>query len=83
MGNFVVETCSNECGKRVLMLDYSKAENPTLDPSRFLLDELVTIEPGLLLGRARVQIGWLDLPVAYFVLSRESSQGTQCDSYCD
>lgn len=83
MGNFVVETCNNRCGKGKLQLNYSKAENPTLDPSRFLVDELVVIEPGLLLGRARVQIGAMDLPVAYFVLTRDASQDLECDSYRD
>ena len=83
MGNFVVETCNNECGKRKLQLNYSKAENPTLDPTRFLVDELVIIEPGLILGRARVKIGEMDLPVAYFVLTRDASKDSACDSYCD
>ena len=83
MGNFVVETCNQECGNGKLQLNYSQAENPTLDPSRFLVDELVVIEPGLLLGRARVKIGAMDLPIAFFVLTRDPTQNLACDSYCD
>ncbi len=83
MGNFVVETYDKACGKGKLQLNYSRAENPKLDPSRFLVDELVVIEPGLLLGRARVQIGAIDLPIAYFVLTRDASQDLVCDSYYD
>ena len=80
MGNFVVEVCGNSNGEpSKLVLNYGKAENPKLDPSRFLVDELVLIEPGLILGRARVRIGLVDLPVAYFVLSRARCETTACD----
>ncbi len=83
MGNFAVKVCKNECGKLVLLLDYGQAKNPSFDPSRFLVDELVVIEPGLLLGRARVQMGLLNMPVAYFVLTKEALHRTDCDSSCD
>ena len=83
MGNFTVQICENECGKKVMRLDYSQVENRAGDPSRFLLDELVMIEPGLILGRARVRFGWLDMPVAYFVLMRGQPNHIDCDSYCD
>ncbi len=82
MGNFIVESCNSHCGRRILRLDYGKAENPLLDPSRHLVDELVTIDGGLLLGRAYIHIGDLEIPVAYFVLSREAG-AAECDSYCD
>jgi hypothetical protein len=76
MGNFVVETCFNERGKLILQLDYSQGENPSMDPSRYLVDELVLMEPDLLLGRARVRVGMVDMPIAYFVLFRAA---TPCD----
>jgi hypothetical protein len=72
MGNFVVD-CQPKEGcpcQQALVLDYSQADNPVFDPSRFLVDELVVIEPDLLLGRARFRMGWIDMPVAYFVLTR-------------
>ena len=88
MGNFAVKTCVNDHGKRTLLLDYSQGNNPALDPSRFLVDELVVVEPGLMLGRARVQVKDIGLPIAFFALSRERTTQcdsciTQCDSLCD
>ena len=50
-------------------------ENPWYDPSRFLIDQLVAIDNDLLLGRATAKIGSMQIPVAYFVLSR----APQCD----
>jgi hypothetical protein len=86
MGNFVVthERDAKSC-KEKLVLDYSLAENPRLDPSKHLIDELVEVSPGLLLGRARVRIGLVDVPVAYFVLTRlERGMCDGCDSAsCD
>lgn len=76
IGNFVVtrERDERSCRQK-MVLDYSLAKNPMLDPSRYLIDELVEVSPNLLLGRARVRIGLVDMPVAYFVLTRF----TQCD----
>ncbi|MEQ1828315.1 MAG: hypothetical protein ABL921_20310 [Pirellula sp.] len=84
MGNFVVassQDCEHQRSK--LVLDYSLANNPTLDPSRYLIDELVVIEPDLLLGRARLAIGWVDVPIAYFVLSRHASNHCSRATTCD
>ena len=79
IGNFVVETCCDATqGREKLLLNYRKASNPKADPSRYLVDELVLVEPGLMLGRARIQLGWLDMPVAYFVLSKENGNSA-CD----
>ena len=76
MGNFVAvaPTCCGELGHTV-KLDYTIAENPWYDPSRFLIDQLVAIDHDLLLGRATAKIGSMQIPVAYFVLSR----APECD----
>jgi len=71
MGNFAV------CSGKSLELNYSLAKNPFWDPSRFLVDEIVQVEEGLLLGRANFQVGYVRVPIAYFTLSRQP-----CDS-CD
>jgi hypothetical protein len=76
LGNFVVVTNKSQCEKVKLRLDYTQAENPTLDPSRFLIDELVVVAPGLLLGRAYAKMNQLEIPIAYFALSKI----TTCDS---
>ncbi len=71
MGNFIA-VAPNCCGKlgHTVKLDYTIAENPWFDPSRFLIDELVAIDDDILLGRATANIGKLHVPVAYFVLTR-------------
>lgn len=51
-------------------LDYRKADNPLFEPTRFLVDELVQVEEGLLLGRANLQLFRWRIPVAYFALSK-------------
>jgi len=51
-------------------LDYSLGENPFWEPSRFLVDEIVQIDDGLLLGRAYFKFGYVRIPVAYFALER-------------
>jgi hypothetical protein len=55
-------------------LDYSLGENPFWEPSRFLVDELVQVDHGLLLGRAYFQVGYVRIPVAYFALEHVSHQ---------
>jgi hypothetical protein len=71
IGNFVVTHERDErSGQQKLILDYNLAENPMLDPTRYLIDELVEVSPNLMLGRARVRVGLVDTPVAYFVLTR-------------
>ncbi len=50
--------------------DYTTADNPWYDPSRFLIDEIVQIDENILLGRATSKVGSLRIPVAYFVLTR-------------
>ncbi len=57
--------------------DYSLGENPFWEPSRFLVDEIVQIDEGLLLGRANFQVGYVRIPVAYFTLERIPS----CNSH--
>lgn len=71
MGNFIA-VAPNCCGTlgHTVKLDYTIAENPWYDPSRFLIDELVAIDEDILLGRATANIGKLHIPVAYFVLTR-------------
>jgi hypothetical protein len=68
MGNFVA--IAPQCKCSPLKLDYTQADNPWYDPSKLLIDDIVKIEPNLLLGRARAQVGIFDIPVAYFVLFR-------------
>lgn len=85
MGNFVA-VAPNCCGKlgHTVKLDYTIAENPWYDPSRFLIDEIVAIDDDILLGRATANIGTMYIPVAYFVLTRaprcECSQVDACDT---
>jgi len=70
-GNFiaVAPTCCGKLGHTV-KLDYTIAENPWYDPSRFLIDQLVAIDDDILLGRATANIGAMHIPIAYFVLTR-------------
>jgi len=72
LGNFAV---SQTCGD--LELDYSKAQNRWFDPARYLVDELVQVDDGLLLGRANLQFGCVRIPLAYFTLSRRPCN--ECD----
>lgn len=71
MGNFVAlpPDCRGELG-HVAKFDYTQASNPWYDPSRFLIDDIVQIDDNLLLGRATAKVGWMTMPVAYFVLTR-------------
>ena len=69
-GNFAI------VNRDKLTLDYSMAENPRWDPSRWLVDELVQVEEGLLLGRAYLQVGPARLPISYFALSRVDELST-------
>ena len=56
-----------------LLLNYGKGNNPPFDPSSFLRDYLVQVDPendDLLLGKAFVALGPARLFVSYFVLER-------------
>lgn len=61
-GNFLI------INRDPLELDYRQADNPFFEPTRFLVDELVQVEEGLLLGRANLQLFRWRIPVAYFAL---------------
>ena len=63
-GNFLI-VC-----RETLELDYTLAKNPFFDPARFLVDELVQVDEGLLLGRANLQFFRWRIPVTYFALTR-------------
>lgn len=85
MGNFVIQPPCKTC--QPLKLDYTQADNSPLDPSRWLVDELVMIDHDMLLGKAYTKMGQHLMPVAFFVLTRaEASQcdqsflGDQCDT---
>jgi len=67
-GNFIV--CRDADPNQPLRLDYTIAENKWNDPSKVLVDKLVSIDDDLLLGRAYAKIGLVKIPVAYFVLYR-------------
>ena len=56
-----------------LLLDYGQGGNPPYDPSRFLRDYLVQVDPDnpdLLLGKAYVALGPVRVFVSFFVLER-------------
>ena len=58
---------------QALLLDYSAADGPRLDPARAIRDYLVRVESGsdeLLLGRAFLALGPLRPSPTYFVLER-------------
>ena len=79
MGNFVIQQPCTSC--QPIKLDYTQADNALVDPSRWLVDELVMIDHDLLLGKAYTKIGQHLMPVAFFVLTRaESPDCDQCDS---
>ena len=61
-----------------LLLDYGQGPNHRLDPSRFLRDYLVRVEPGsddLLLGAASVALGPARVPTNFFLLERYRQTG--------
>jgi hypothetical protein len=58
-----------------LLLNYAAEKNPKVDPSRFLRDYLVQVDPendDLYLGKAYVALGPKRVFVSYFVLEREN-----------
>jgi hypothetical protein len=58
-----------------LLLNYACEKNPKLDPSRFLRDYLVQVDPAnpdLLLGKAYVALGRKRMFVSFFILQREN-----------
>lgn len=61
-----------------LLLDYAQGPNHRWDPTRFLRDYLVRIEPGsddLLLGAAGVALGPARVPTNFFLLERFRETG--------
>jgi hypothetical protein len=77
VGHFLVTAEPSRSNTRGnVVLDYDQPANRIVDPTRYLLDELVEIEPNLLLGRAYVTMGTARMPVAYFALEREA---IECD----
>ncbi len=70
IGNFVA--ISQHSAAAPLLLDYTIADNPWYDPSRLLVDELVSIDDDLLLGRANILVAGRRVPIAYFVLFRDA-----------
>ncbi|MFT5586822.1 MAG: hypothetical protein ACI9VR_004424 [Cognaticolwellia sp.] len=60
-------------GKAGTLLDYSRGDNPALDPTRLVRDPLVALNPEhtWLLGQSRVQLGpWQVGTPSYFLLHR-------------
>jgi hypothetical protein len=58
-----------------LLLNYACEKNPKLDPSRFLRDYLVQVDPknpDLLLGKAYVALGGKRVFMSFFILQREN-----------
>jgi len=58
-----------------LLLNYASDRNPKADPSRFLRDYLVQVDPDdpdLYLGKAYVAVGSKRIFVSYFILGREN-----------
>lgn len=58
-----------------LLLNYASDKNPKFDPSRFLRDYLVQVDPenpDLYLGKAYVALGDARIFVSYFILEREN-----------
>ncbi len=58
-----------------VLLNYASERNPRADPSRFLRDYLVQVNPDdqdLLLGKAYVALGSKRVFVSFFVLEREN-----------
>jgi len=56
-----------------VLLDYSKGDNPALDPSQLLRDYLVQVDPAnpdLYLGKAYGAIGPLRIHTNFFILER-------------
>jgi hypothetical protein len=56
-----------------LLLDYSRADNPTYAPERGLRDYLVQLEaesPDLYLGKAYYALGPLRIAISFFLLER-------------
>ena len=56
-----------------LLLDYGRGRNSFFQPARLLRDYIVRVSPGpdgILLGKAYVALGPIQLPLTYFVLER-------------
>ncbi len=57
-----------------VLLDYSRGDNPALDPSRGLRDYLVQVHadnPDLLLGKAYYALGPARVATSFFILERD------------
>jgi hypothetical protein len=67
--SFSVETRPSVLAPRqtVLAIDYDRPENPWLGV-RWLLDEVVEVQAGVLLGQAIVRLPWVRWRIAYFLL---------------
>jgi hypothetical protein len=69
VGDFRV--CEEACaGRNRIWLDYRVDSNGVMNPARYLLDELVEIRPGLLLGQAYIRVGMMSKPIAFFALEK-------------
>ena len=71
-GFYVIEPAAKR-HPHALLLDYGRGGNGFFEPARLLRDYLVRVSPAdddLLLGKAYLAIGPLQLPVSYFVLER-------------
>lgn len=55
-----------------LVLDYRRGPNPALDPTRLVLDPIVALGPGVLLGRTWIALGSRRVPTpSFFLLERQ------------
>lgn len=72
-GFYVIERPAKRRHPHALLLDYGGGGNGFFEPARLLRDYVVRVSPAdddLLLGKAYLAIGPVQLPVSYFVLER-------------
>jgi len=71
-GRFAVE-CPQGCGpfRHGMVLNYAAGGNGR-NPSRRVWDQVVKLDDNHLLGRATIRVGFVKIPVAFFVLERIS-----------
>lgn len=76
-GRFAVE-CPQGCGpfRHGMVLNYAAGGNGR-DPSRRVWDQVVKLDDNHLLGRATIRVGFVKVPVAFFVLERISMDSVE------
>ena len=72
-GFYLIEAPAKRRHPHAMLLDYGRGGNSFFQPARLLRDYVVRVSAGsdeLLLGKAYLALGPLQLPVSYFVLAR-------------